>query len=182
MAENTYTYTARSADTPDQGITFTLSDDYLYIGTSVPVEHVERAVLASQAEEGEEGQAEGGEEGGAQLRAVLKPLAVSAIERSTHPFSVGDVYAKVEKGNLRLTAWVRISGMRVAPVLFSLAHVDNPDAARLFVEELDRRRAAVAYPGRFPGILDYWASWIVGGFSAFLLLIFWLRGRYKDAA
>jgi hypothetical protein len=112
----------------------------------------------------------------------LKPLAVSAIERSTQPFSVKDVYADVDEQQLTVTAWVRAGGLRLAPVTFRMAHVDNPDAAQAFVRQLEVRKTGSRRPGRFPGLLDYWATWFVGAFSTVVLLSAWLRKRYREAA
>ena len=169
--ENTYTYTARSADNPEQVVTFTFYDRNLLVDVGVPVEHVERALEARQAE----GEAE------YHVQPWLKPMAISAIERGTHPFDVADVYAGTDNGGLAVTAWVRAGGLRLAPVVFSMEHIDNAAAAEAFVDELERRKASVDRPSRFPGLLDYWASWFVGGFSIAAVLASWLHKRYREA-
>jgi hypothetical protein len=171
--EKTYTYTARSADNPEQVVTFTFYDHHLIVDVGAPIEHVERALRARQAEEDEQGEYH--------IQPWLKPMAISAIERSTHPFNVSDVYADVDEKQLSVTAWVRASGLRLAPVTFNMAHVDNPDAAEAFVKQLEVRKADDGGSGGLPGLLDYWATWFVGAFSTVALLGAWLRKRYKEA-
>jgi hypothetical protein len=172
--EKTYTYTARSADNPEQVVTFTFYDHHLIVDVGAPIEHVERALQARHAEEDEEVEYH--------IQPWLKPMAISAIERSTHPFNVSDVYADVDEQRLSVTAWVRAGGLRLAPVTFNMAHVDNPDAAQAFVKQLEARKAGGELAGRLPGPLDYWATWFVGAFSTVALLGAWLRKRYKEAA
>jgi hypothetical protein len=172
--EKTYTYTARSADNPEQVVTFTFYNHHLLVDVGVPIEHVERALQARQAREDEEVEY--------QIQPWLKPMAISAIERGTHPFNVSDVYADVDEERLSVTAWVRAGGLRLAPVTFNMSHVDNIDAAAAFVKQLEARKAGSGYPGRFPGLLDYWATWAVGVLSTVVLLGAWLRKRYKEAS
>lgn len=187
--ENTYTYTARSAVNAEEVITFTLYNNSLSIGLGVPLEHVERAIAAG-ADEGEEPESAGEEpkektdakEKKAPVKSWLKPMAISAIERTTHPFNVNDVSASATGGGLSVIAWVRSGGLRLAPVVFKLSPVDNPDAAKSFVEELERRKKAAPSKATFPGPLDYWASWVAAGFTALIFLVVWLRKQYKQRA
>jgi hypothetical protein len=172
MMENTYTYTARSADDPKRVVTFTLYDHHLVVDVGVPIEHVERALQGRDAEEESEHNAQ----------PWLKPVAVSAIERGLHPFNVADVYANADGGGLSVAVWVRAGGLRLAPVVFTMEQVDNLDAAQAFVEELDRRKASAARLGWLPGILDYWASWFLGFFSLVAVLAVWLRRKYRRVA
>ena len=168
--KNTYTYTARSARNPEQLVTFTLYDDSLMMDVGALMEHAERALEAQQVE---------GEK--YPVQPLLKPLAISVIERGMKPFSVADVYAHAENGGLLVTAWVRTSGLRLAPVIFTLRQVDNPDAAKAFVKELEKRKASVDRAGSLPGILDYWMTWFVGGFSVIGVLMAWLYKKYSEA-
>ena len=167
--QGTYTYTARSADIPEQVVTFTIADHTLMVDTGAPVEQMERTLQATQAEV----------EGRHRVQPWLKPKTVSAIERITHPFSVGDVYARAVDGGLAVTAWMRAGGLRLAPVTFNLERVDNPIAAQAFVAELGQRKAGLGRPGRFPGPLDYWAGWLAAGLSvaAFLAACRYRRSR-----
>jgi len=171
--ENTYTYTARSADDPEKVVTFTLYDHHLIVDVGAPIEHVERALQARQAEEEEEEDY--------QVQPWLKPVAVSAIERSTRPFNAADVYADTDNGKLSVTAWVRAGRLRLAPVVFNVENVDNLDAAEAFVDELEKRKTSIDRPSPFPGVLDYWASWFAGGFSIAAILAAWLHKKYREA-
>jgi hypothetical protein len=161
---STYTYTARSADSPENVVTFTIADHSVMVDTGAPVEQVERTLEATQAKV----------EGRHRAQPWLKPMTVSAIERLTHPFSLGDVYATTHDGGLAVKAWVRAGGLRLAPVVFDVEHVDNPVAAQAFVDELRQRKASMDRPGRFPGFLDYWATWFAAGFSAAVFLGVWV--------
>jgi hypothetical protein len=188
--ENTYTYTARSADDPTRVVTFTLYNDQLAVGVGVPMEQVERSVRASLAEARDEAEGEGGAvietatategEGGEEAGVWAKPLAVSLVERATRPISISDVDARLRDGDLRLTAWVRTGGLRLAPLTFRVDRVDNADAAEAFVSELERRKRAASAPGIFAGPLDYWATWLLGSALALTLLIVGLRKHDGD--
>jgi hypothetical protein len=183
--ENTYTYTARSAGDPTRVATFTLYDDKLAVGVGVPLEQVERSVRASLAEEGAEENAAVVEVADdEQANVWAKPLAVSLVERATRPINVSDVDARLRDGDLRLTAWVRTGGLRLAPLTFRVDRVDNADAAEAFVSELERRKRAASAPGVFAGPLDYWATWLLGSALALTLVIVGLRkhGDGEEAA
>jgi hypothetical protein len=174
--ENTYTYTARSAAYPEKVVTFTLYDHSMSVELGVPLEHIERAVVSEGDET--EIEAEAGIEHEALSHAWLKPTAVSLLQRGTRPFSVADVDARTDNDGLRVTAWARTKGLRLAPVTFSWDEVDNPEGAEAFARELKRRKGAAAYPGRFPGLLDYWASWFSMGLLLLVLLL-WPRRETK---
>jgi hypothetical protein len=174
LRENTYTYTARSVDDPEQVVTFTLYDHSLSVGVGVPLEHVERGLQARQGEAEEESEYH--------LQPWLKPVAVSLVERGTHPFGVEDVDARVEEDALQVRAWFRTGGLRLFPITLIKGRVDNPEAAYAFVEELDRRKKAMGRPSGFLKILDYWAAWLLASFLMAVLLETWRRrGRGKAA-
>ena len=174
--ENTYTYTARSAAHPEKVVTFTLYDHSMSVELGVPLEHIERAVVSESDET--EIETEAGIEHEAFSHAWLKPMAVSLMQRSTRPFNVADIDAKAEDEGLRVTAWVRTGGLRFAPITFSWERVDNPKGAGAFVEELRKRKGTAAYPGRFPGLMDYWVSWFSMGLLLLALLL-WPRRETK---
>ena len=199
--ENTYTYTARSAMNPEMVVTFTLYDQYLTIDAGVPIEHLERAIEARraaaeaakkgeeeeieeelEAEEAEEMEETEEVEAHLSIRPWLKPMVISAVERTTRPFNVADVSAKAKGGGLRLAAWVRAGGLRLAPVSFRMERVDNPEAAEAFVEELDRRKESAPRPSSLPGFMDYWISWIGAAISMMIVLGIWLRRRSHEEA
>jgi len=172
MLENTYTYTARSADNPEQIVTLTLHNHSLSVGVGAPLEHIERALQAESAENEEEPTYH--------IQPWLKPMAISLVERGMRPFSVDDVGADVERDWLRVRAWFRVGGLRLAPVTLVAGRVDNPDAAQAFVKELNTRKAATGLPG-FLGLLDYWAAWFVAGFVMMVILERWRRKRGSEA-
>ncbi len=168
MDKKTYTYTARSVSDPAQVITFTLYDENMSVELGAPMEHIERAL---QSEEGDE----------AGSSAWLKPVVISLLERGTQPFNIADVDASTEEGSLRVIAWNRSGGLRLAPLIFAMGEIDNPVAAGAFVKELHRRKQHAEYPGKFPVPLDYWASWILAGFLAFSVLIWWYRRLGRES-
>jgi len=176
MLESTYTYTARSAAHPEKVVTFTLYDHSMSVGLGAPLEHIERAVVSESDET--EIETEAGNEHEALSHAWLKPTAVSLLQRGTSPFNVADVDAKIDNDGLRVTAWTRTRGLRLAPVVFSWDEVDNPEGAEAFAREIKRRKRSAKYPGRFPGLLDYWASWFSMGLLL-LALLFWPRRETK---
>jgi hypothetical protein len=174
--DDTYTYIARSAVDPARVVTFTFDGPHLIVDAGVPLELLERSIRAAEG---------AGEERGLPAESDgpwLKPLAVSTMERTTRPFHASDVYAFWDDEDLLVSAWVRTRGLRLAPVAFRIPQVDNPDAARAFVKEVAGRRAKAAHPGRFSGLLDYWASWIVGGLAVTLALSALLRPRDAQEA
>jgi hypothetical protein len=75
--EDTYTYTARSIEYPEQAVTFTLHDHHMSVEMAAPVEQVERMLPARDGEE--EGEFED------ESKVWLKPLAVSLLERGVGP-------------------------------------------------------------------------------------------------
>jgi hypothetical protein len=174
MKENTYTYTARSAEDPTQVVTFTLHDHSVSVELAAPLEHVERALS------GEEGEAEAASK--AEIRPWLKPMAISVMERVTRPFNIADMIASAEDDRLHVKAWVRAGGLRVAPFVLMMEHVDNPEAAQAFASEVEERKATAGHPGRFRGPLDYWASWLLAGLVMGTLLWIGLRREEKEIA
>jgi hypothetical protein len=174
IMENTYTYTARSADNPEEVVTFTLHDHSLSVGVGAPLEHVDRALHAA-SDETQEDPAE-------VIKPLLKPVVVSALERTTEPFNLADVNVNAEYGGLRVAAWVRAGGLRLAPVTFSIDRVDNADAAEAFMREVEARKVSALSPGKLPGPLDYWATWLVAGATTMAVLAMWLGRRYRQSA
>jgi hypothetical protein len=196
MMENTFTYTARGREHPERVVTFTLYDHHMSVDLGGLMEHVERALrhepeeseqTDGKAKEREQEEADELEVGEAQASpsrspalAVIKPAAVSALERGTGPFHVRDVAADVDGDSFRVRTWIRAKGLRAAPVQFSWQSVDNPEGARAFTAELGHRQRAASHPGRFPGPMDYWLSWLVLG--GLVLALFWSRRRGGEQA
>jgi hypothetical protein len=169
MMENTYTYTARNADNPDQVVTFTLHDHALSVGIGVPLEHVERAIRAKTAETEAESEYP--------VRPWLRPMAISMVERATRPFDVDDVDARSVDDWLQVRAWFRTGGLRLMPITLIKGRVDNPEAAQAFIQELDERKASARGLARFLDVLDYWATWFIAGFLMVVFLETWRRRR-----
>jgi hypothetical protein len=169
--ENTYTYTARNVENPEQVITFTLQDHHMSVGSAAPLEQVE--TVLQQEDTGEETELEASPT--AQAKIWLRPLAVSLLERGVGPFQVADVHASTEEGWLRVSAWYRAGGLALAPVTLVDGQVDNPQAAQAFVEELDKRKSDVMGAFGMLNILDYWFTWILTGVLIFSLFQFWRR-------
>jgi uncharacterized protein (DUF58 family) len=169
--EETYTYTARNALDPSEVVTFTLHDHRLSVDPGVALEHVEQALETL----GDEEEADR-EEGGGYQPTWIKPTAVSLLEKRLSPFHVGDLDASLKDETLRVIAWMRSGGLLLAPVIFAVEQVDNPDAAEAFVKELKHRKQAVEQSGRLPGLMDYWAGWMLVGLFVMALML-WSKIR-----
>jgi hypothetical protein len=160
---NTYTYTARSVDHPEKVVTLTLHDDKMTVGVGASLEQIEAAVATLRGDE---------ERPSEDTTLWLRPLAISLIERGTGPFSIADVDATVDGDLLKVQGWVRVAGLRSAPITLMEGRVDNPVAAQAFADEVARRKQALAQPTSF---LDYWLTWF--GIVASLLMLFIYRRR-----
>lgn len=170
---NTYTYIARSADDPRRAAILTLHGDRVSI---------EPATAPSYYQVGEGDRRRQGT-----LRRVrrmmpwMMPAGVSAMERVLHKdLRVSDVMARAKGGGLSVWAWVRPAGLRLAPVMMNWRRVDNPDAARAFVEEVNRRRHQIGARRGLPGPLDYWGTWLAGGLAA-VSTVAWMVVRMREA-
>jgi hypothetical protein len=169
--ENTYTYTARSADNPEKVVTFTLRGSKMTVGPGAALETIEKAITAATDEDQE----------GPSPHLWLKPTAVALVERGTGPFRVQDVTAGVDdNGYLSLSAWLRPAGLRLFPVPLMHGRVDNPDAAKAFVKELESRKEEAGMPSPLLGWMDYWATWLIAGGVLFAVLESWRRGQREQ--
>ena len=171
----TYTYTARSIDNPEQVVTFTLHDARMSVGLGAPLEHIERALNleeTSGTEEIEEGSDQVEKKGKQKL--WLKPLAVSLVERGTRPFGITDVNVNVVDDWLKVKAWIRTGGLRLAPITLIDGRVDNAEAAHAFVGEVQERKADLEIPFFFRP-LDYWFTWLFAGLLSAVFFQIWRR-------
>jgi hypothetical protein len=173
----TYTYTARSAENPERVVTFTLRGSRMSVGVGAPLEQVERAIELGRGDEEPE---EKGEEGAEievgeteKPKLWLRPVAVSLVERGTRPVHVNDVVANVADDWLKVRAWIRTGGLRLLPITLIDGRVDNPVAARDFVEQVEERKTVSGFDPF--ELLDYWATWVVGGVVALVMLRKWRR-------
>jgi len=155
--ENTYTFTARSAEDSAHVATFTLFDHSLEVDAGPSLAQIGELVDFDEDQELPEALLEKAGE------LPVKPAAAWLMGQSLHPFSIADVDAEAEADHFHVQAWVRAGGRRLAPVRFSWDHVDNPDASNAFVEELERRKLSTDVAGRRGGPLDYWLTWVIGG-------------------
>lgn len=146
----TYTYTARSVNNPDKVITFTLYNGHMRVNLTGLLE---QAAVVGQAEESSE-------ELKQQISTQAKPAAMKLTEGISGPVHVNDVQANLSDENLQITFWQRLAGLRFVPVLFNMGKIDNPVAAKAFMDELEQRQAAESHVGKFFGPLDYWFGWI----------------------
>lgn len=150
---STYTYTARNIENPDKVLTFTLQGDYLKVNLTGLEENITEILVGDE-------NLEGVKKG---LSNQAGPTALKVMEGISGPVHVSDVKADlsgVENGRFRITLWKRLAGLRAAPLVLDMGEVDNPSAARRFVEELESRRQAAGKISKFLGPLDYWLGWI----------------------
>lgn len=157
---NTYTYTARSSDDPQKIITFTLREEYLEVNLTGMLDSIGEVV--SDEEKGDMIKA--------QVKTQAKPAALKVMEAFSGPIHISDVKGEVEGDKLKLRVWKRMGGLRAAPILLDFASVDNPEAAKAFVAELNERKQKAEHLGRFFGPLDYWLGWIA---LAVVLIVLW---------
>jgi len=170
--ENTYTYTARSVENPEKVVTFTLHDDRMSVDIGAPVEQIARAV-ADVAEDIEE--IEEAHEPEKRAKVWLKPLAISLVERGTAPLRITDVEAHVHEDHLSLRSWMRLNGLRLAPLTLMAGRIDNPAAAVAFVDEVNARKKAFARGLPIFNFLNYWVTWLGAALSMVAVFAFWHR-------
>ena len=153
--KNTYTFTARSAENPAHVATFTLHDDHMAVDIGTSLATAEKLLRNGDGDDGE----------GIDLKeagTMLKPATAWLVQRALRPMSVADVTAEAADESLRVRAWIRARRRRLFPITLDWDHVDNPEASQAFAEEVHDRQASTDRPGRYPGPLDYWATWLAG--------------------
>lgn len=170
--ENTYTYIARNAQDTSQVVTFTLHDHHLTVGMGNPLEQIETALQSEDVESAKQEEQSG--------QPWIKPVAVSLLERGLRPFSIDDVQAEAENGGLRFVAWTRVAGLRLAPIIFNMEQVDNPEATDAFVKELQKRKTSVTSAEGLPGLMNYWAGWLITSLILMIGLMALVRLRQRD--
>jgi hypothetical protein len=158
--ENTYTYIARNATAPEQVMTFTLYDHHMEVELGAPLEQVGKALQGLQRE------------GETQIdaQALAQPAVAGLMQWLMRPFHIADVNAHLTDNQLRVIGWTRAAGLRLAPVVFMVDPVDNPDAAQAFVDTVNTRQQTASQPGEFPGLLDYWLTWALATLGIVLVL------------
>lgn len=149
----TYTYTARSADDPAQVITITLYNHTLSIGPGTPEQIPPK--LWSTAPKAEP-------EADDLSAAWLKAVALLK-ESNCGRFALPDVETNIVKDSLRLVIWSHSNKRHWLPIMIVMEHVDNPDAARAFVKELNRRKMSARRRERLFGFVGTRLTWFIAG-------------------
>ena len=93
----------------------------------------------------------------------MEAFALKMVQTFTAPAHVRDVLFVVHGDQVTLQMWKRSRGLRLTPATIGLSGIDNPAAAADFAAQLQARAASSASPARFPGLLDYWGSWVLMG-------------------
>jgi len=165
----TYTYTARNKDKPNRVMTFTIFEDYLKVNLTGLVDQVSEVVDEEDRQ--------------AAVKEFLTTQSgtafYKAMERLSGPVHINDVSPYYEEGQLKLTFWKRVVGLRFAPIILSMGNVDNPEAAGQFIDTLMDRQNQADTPGIFAGPLDYWATWIAMLIGV-IALIKWPRKKKSE--
>jgi hypothetical protein len=163
MSENTFTFTARSQENPDKLAMFTLrnGDVSVQLGDAM-VEQIEDAFDAMHDDVENK------------FKAWLKPVATGSLQQVMKPFPLRDFSAELSGDTLQTTAWVRVGGLRLAPVIMKWEQVDNPNGAEAFVEEVQERKAAQESGSSLTKPLDYWMTWgLVVMAMVIVPVVFW---------
>jgi len=158
----TYTFTARHALDPEKIITLTLRGEFLQINLTGMLENIGGFL-------GEESR---GEALKSQVKKQARPTMLKVMEEISGPIHISDVKGKVvgrDADKLKITLWKRVGGLRAAPIQLNFGKVDNPQAAKAFIEQLDKRREEADHVGPFWGPLDYWLGWFVMVFAVIIL-------------
>lgn len=168
MQENhdTYTYTARNADQPSEVVTFTLYNNHLKVNLTGLLD---QAGMVAEAEDKPD-------EIKSQVSTQVKPIGMKIAENLTGPAQIRDIEARLDDEDLKIILWQRTAGLRLVPVIFNMKRIDNVEAAKAFVDELDQRKNDISTKGRLWGPLDYWLGW-VGLLVTAGVFIRWLRRR-----
>lgn len=162
----TYTFTARDGTNPERTLTLTLYPKFVRINLTGLWDQLG---MVAQAEDKPD-------EARVQIQNQMQPAALKLLESFSGPVHIQDFNASLDGEKFSIQMWQRARGLRLAPISLSIAHVDNLDAAEAFLQELTQRQEEGDSVARFPGILDYWATWI-GVFIGFVALFFWPRKR-----
>lgn len=170
MNENTMTFTARSREKPEKMATFTLQNGNvtLQLGDALlaSVEQVFDTLSDDEA---------------VSLRSWLKPITTGSMEHLAEPIPVQDFDANLEEDSFQTVAWLRAGGLRLAPVMLNWQHVDNPDGAKAFVEELQERQQKANKLQKLPSIFDYWITWVIATILLVVMPVVFIRRRQRPA-
>ena len=162
----TYTYTARNAHDPNQVVTLTHYDGHLRVNLTGLVDQAQALAGAEEKSEAFKHQ----------MALQAKPAVIKLKENLSAPVHLGDVHADLEEDQFKIALWPRVGGLRLEPVRFDMGRIDNPDAAKAFVDELEERQSKASESRKFFGPLDYWI-----GRAGLLLVIGLIIRRPKQA-
>lgn len=166
--QDTYTYTARSAENPDAIVTFTLMDHSLRVDLTGMVEKMEKVIAADDKPS----------EIRHQIQSQMQPAAAKFFQGTFKAIPLGDVFASFDGDRLQVNTWKRVGGLRLAPAQITIDEVDNPEATEAFIEELNERKSSAKQAGRFLGPLDYWIGW--AGLIVGLIALFRWSSRRRE--
>ncbi len=171
MNDHTLTFTARSQEDPEKIATFTLQNGSvaLQLGETL-VKQVAQTFDAWQDAEEK-----------VRLQTWLKPIVTGSMQRLAEPIPVQDFDANLEEDSFQTIAWLRAGGLRLAPVMLNWHHVDNPDGAEAFVEELQVRRQKATELHTLPSIFDYWITWALATMIVAVLPVIFIRWQRAKA-
>ena len=106
----TYTYTARSINDPENIITFTLDDGHLRVSLAGLFD---QAGVITQSDSPSDQLKQ-------QIKTQAKPMALKVTEQLSGPVHVNDVQASLNDEELRITLWQRLAGLRLAPIMIHM--------------------------------------------------------------
>lgn len=158
----TYTFTARDGLNPERTLTLTLYPEFVRINLTGLWDQL--GMVASAEDKPDEAKN--------QLQNQAQPAALKLLETISGPVHIKDFKAFQEGDRFTIKIWQRARGLRLVPVQLVIDPVDNTDAAEAFIEELEARQDEASRAARFPGLLDYWITW-VSVFFGFVALILW---------
>lgn len=162
----TYTFTARDGLQPERTVTLTLYPEIVRINLTGLWDQLGRVASAEDKSE----------EVKSQLQSKLEPAALKLLETISGPVHIRDFNASQDGDRFSIHIWQRVRGLRAVPLFLVIDPVDNTDAAAAFLEELAERKLKASRAARFPGLFDYWITWI-GLFSMFMAVFFWLQKK-----
>jgi hypothetical protein len=162
----TYTLTVRDGINPQRTLTLTLYPEFVRINLTGLWDQLGTIAVAEDKPN----------EVKTQIKNQVQPATLKFLEAISGPVHIKDFSANLEGERFSILVWQRFRKLRLAPIQLVIDPVDNPDAAEAFINELDQRQEEASRVFRFPGILDYWLTW-VGMFLGFIALILWPQKR-----
>lgn len=158
----TYTFTARDGLNPERTLTLTLYPEFVRINLTGLWDQL--GMIADAEDKPEEVKA--------QIQSQAQPATLKLLETISGPVHIKDFNASLDGEQFMIKVWQRTRGLRLIPIQLEIDPVDNTDAAEAFIEELETRQIEASRAARFPGLLDYWITW-VSVFLGFVALILW---------